>query len=68
MNDSLFNTKLLEGYLDKSWDIVCLNDYWCVEMFGNNFLCKLANNIKNLSMVFNEINPNHSSILINETI
>ena len=35
-------------------------------MLGNNFLYKLANNVKNLSTVFDEIYPADSSIIINK--
>ena len=35
-------------------------------MLGHNLLCKLANNIKNLSMIFDEIYPDDSSIIINK--
>ena len=38
--------------------------FWCGEMLGNNFLCKLVNNVKNLSTVFDEIYPADSSIII----
>ena len=33
-------------------------------MLGNNFLCKLVNNVKNLSTVFDEVDPTDSSIII----
>ena len=66
VNDSLFNTKLLEGRLDKFWGIVSLNDFWCDKMLGNDFLCKLGNNVKNLYMVFDEIYLADSSIIINK--
>ena len=35
-------------------------------MLGNNFLCKLANNVKNLSKVFDEIYLADLSIIINK--
>ena len=41
------------------------NDFWCGGMLGSNFLCNLVNNVKNLSMVFDEIYPVDSSIIIN---
>ena len=35
-------------------------------MLGNNFLSKLANNVKNLSTIFDKIYPADSSITINK--
>ena len=37
-----------------------------VRMLGNNLLCKLTNNVKNLSMVFDDIYLADSSIIINK--
>ena len=63
MNDSLVNKKFLEGHLNEFYDIVNSNDFWCDGMLGNDFLCKLMNNAKNLSMLFDEIYLAHSSII-----
>ena len=43
-----------------------MKEFWCDGMLGNDFLCKLENNVKDLSMVFEEIYLDDSSIIINK--
>ena len=38
-------------------------NFWIHEMFGNDFLCNMASNVRNLFEVFDEIYQANSSIV-----
>ena len=55
LDNSMFNIKFLEGTLDKFYRIVNPNNFWRNRMLGNDFLCKLVDNVKNFQVVFDTI-------------
>ena len=48
VNDFMIKKFFLKYSLYKFLDIVSPNDFWSGRILGNDFICELANNVKNL--------------------